>query len=36
MKSNTKILLPEEREKNQIVKISGVGGDCDSQMEQKK
>lgn len=30
MKSNTKIVLPEERDKNQIVKISGVGGDSDS------
>ncbi|CAD8045450.1 unnamed protein product [Paramecium primaurelia] len=36
MKSNTKIVLPEERDKNQIVKISGVGGDSDSQMEQKR
>ncbi|CAD8153933.1 unnamed protein product [Paramecium octaurelia] len=35
MKSNTKIILPDEREKNQIIKISGVGGESESQMEQK-
>ncbi|CAD8159949.1 unnamed protein product [Paramecium octaurelia] len=36
IKSSTKIILPEERDKNQIVKVSGVGVDSDSQMEQKK
>ncbi|CAD8071485.1 unnamed protein product [Paramecium sonneborni] len=34
IKSSSKIVLPEE--KNQIVKISGVGGDSDSQMDYKK
>ncbi|CAD8065619.1 unnamed protein product [Paramecium sonneborni] len=34
IKSSTKIILPEE--KNQIVKISGVGGDSDSYMDKKQ